>query len=88
MIRPVSYKFKDAYYKESDETKTMEGKKYSYGVIAQEIIKIIPDSVITLSNGNMALDPLSVIGFLLATNKDMLERIDSQDELMKSLMEK
>lgn len=26
MIRPVSYKFKDAYYKESDETKTMEGK--------------------------------------------------------------
>ncbi|BEO62736.1 hypothetical protein SMQE30_31590 [Serratia marcescens] len=88
MIRPVSYKFKDTYYKENGETKTMEGKKYSYGVIAQEIIKIIPDAVITLSNGNMSLDPLAVIGFLLATNKEMLERIERQEELIKSLMEK
>lgn len=88
MIRPVSYKFKDTYYKENGETKTMDGKKYSYGVIAQEIIKIIPDAVITLSNGNMSLDPLSVIGFLLAANKEMLERIDSQDDIIKSLMEK
>lgn len=88
MIRPVSYKFKDTYYKENGETKMMEGKRYSYGVIAQEIIKIIPDAVITLSNGNMSLDPLAVIGFLLATNKEMLERIDRQDELIKSLMEK
>ncbi|HEJ7174529.1 TPA: tail fiber domain-containing protein [Serratia marcescens] len=85
MIRPVSYKFKDTHYKENGETKTMEGKRYSYGVIAQEIIKIIPDAVITLSNGNMSLDPLSVIGFLLATNKDMLERIDRQDEIILSL---
>ena len=88
MIRPVSYKFKDTHYKENGETKTMEGKKYSYGVIAQEIIKIIPDAVITLSNGNMSLDPLAVIGFLLATNKEMLERIERQEELIKSLMEK
>lgn len=88
MIRPVSYKFKDTYYKENGETKMMKGKRYSYGVIAQEIIKIIPDAVITLSNGNMSLDPLAVIGFLLATNKEMLERIDRQDELIKSLMEK
>ncbi|HGE8481929.1 tail fiber domain-containing protein [Serratia marcescens] len=88
MIRPVSYKFKDTHYKENGETKTMEGKRYSYGVIAQEIIKIIPDAVITLSNGNMSLDPLSVIGFLLAANKEMLERIDSQDDIIKSLMEK
>lgn len=88
MIRPVSYKFKDTHYKENGETKTMEGKKYSYGVIAQEIIKIIPDAVITLSNGNMSLDPLAVIGFLLATNKEILERIDSQDDIIKSLMEK
>ncbi|MEG9670943.1 tail fiber domain-containing protein [Serratia bockelmannii] len=88
MIRPVSYKFKDTHYKENGETKTMEGKGYSYGVIAQEIIKIIPDAVITLSNGNMSLDPLSVIGFLLAANKEMLERIDSQDDIIKSLMEK
>ncbi len=88
MIRPVSYKFKDTYYKENGETKTMEGKEYSYGVIAQEIIKIIPDAVITLSNGNMSLDPLAVIGFLLAANKEMLDRIDRQDELIKLLMEK
>ncbi|CAI1647371.1 Uncharacterised protein [Serratia grimesii] len=88
MIRPVSYKFKDTYYKEDGETKVMEGKTYSYGVIAQEIIKIIPDAVNTLSNGNMSLDPLAVIGFLLAVNKEMLERIDRQDELIKSIMEK
>ncbi len=87
-IRPVSYKFKDTHYEEGGETKTMSGKQYSYGVIAQEIIKVIPDSVITMTNGNMSLDPLSLIGFLLAANKEMLERIDRQDELIELLTEK
>ncbi|MFI7974046.1 tail fiber domain-containing protein [Serratia marcescens] len=87
MIRPVSYKFKDTYYEEDGEVKIMEGKSYSYGVIAQEIIKIIPDAVNTLSNGKMSLDPLAVIGFLLAVNKEILSRVDRQDELIKSLME-
>ncbi|MGQ5795932.1 tail fiber domain-containing protein [Serratia sp. IR-2025] len=88
MIRPVSYKFKDTHYEDNGETKAMEGKAYSYGVIAQEIIKIFPDAVNTLSNGKMSLDPLAVIGFLLAASKEMLERIDRQDELIKTLMEK
>ncbi|MDQ7099352.1 tail fiber domain-containing protein [Serratia sp. MF2] len=88
MTRPVSYKFKDTHYEENGETKIMVGKNYSYGVIAQEIIKIIPDAVNTLSNGKMSLDPLAVIGFLLAASKEMLERIDRQDELIKSIMEK
>lgn len=88
LIRPVSYKFKDTSYKENGEAKVTEGKEYSYGVIAQEIIKIIPDSVNTLSNGNMALDPLSVIGFLLAVNKEMLEQIDQLKDDVKNLKDK
>ncbi|BEM76411.1 hypothetical protein SME38J_05140 [Serratia marcescens] len=87
-IRPVSYKFKDTYYKENGENKIKPGKSYSYGVIAQDIVKIIPDAVITMSNGNMSLDPLSVIGFLLAVNKVMLERVERQDELINAIRER
>ncbi|OJH84366.1 tail fiber domain-containing protein [Serratia marcescens] len=79
-IRPVSYKFKD--------TEFIKGANHQFGIVAQEFEKILPEAVITLSNGNKALDPLEILGLLLASNKDMLERIDRQDELIKELMEK
>lgn len=79
-VRPVSYKFKD--------TELIKGASHQFGVIAQELEAILPTAVITLSNGNKALDPLELFGLLLTSNKEMLERIERQDELIKSLMEK
>lgn len=79
-VRPVSYKFKD--------TELIKGASHQFGVIAQELEAVLPTAVITLSNGNKALDPLELFGLLLTSNKEMLERIDRQGELIKSLMEK
>lgn len=83
-IRPVSYKFKDTIY---DGEKTI-GATHDFGVIAQEIEKILPNGVTTLSDGKKALNPLELFGLLLTANKEMLERIDRQDELIKLLMGK
>ncbi|HID8399800.1 TPA: tail fiber domain-containing protein [Serratia marcescens] len=83
-IRPVSYKFKDTIY---DGEKTV-GATHDFGVIAQEIEKILPNGVTTLSDGKKSLNPLELFGLLLTANKEMLERIDRQDELIKLLMEK
>lgn len=83
-IRPVSYKFKDTIY---DGEKTI-GATHDFGVIAQEIEKILPNGVTTLSDGKKSLNPLELFGLLLTANKEMLERIDRQDELIKLLMEK
>lgn len=83
-IRPVSYKFKDTIY---DGEKTV-GATHDFGVIAQEIEKLLPNGVTTLSDGKKSLNPLELFGLLLTANKEMLERIDRQDELIKLLMEK
>ncbi|EJD6708332.1 tail fiber domain-containing protein [Serratia marcescens] len=83
-IRPVSYKFKDTIY---DGEKTI-GATHDFGVIAQEIEKILPNGVTTLSDGKKSLNPLELFGLLLTANKEMLERIDRQDELIKLLMGK
>ncbi|BEM49116.1 hypothetical protein SME17J_26100 [Serratia marcescens] len=83
-IRPVSYKFKDTIY---DGEKTI-GAAHDFGVIAQEIEKILPNGVTTLSDGKKSLNPLELFGLLLTASKEMLERIDRQDELIKLLMEK
>lgn len=83
-IRPVSYKFKDTIY---DGEKTV-GASHDFGVIAQEMEKILPNGVTTLSDGKKSLNPLELFGLLLTANKEMLERIDRQDELIKLLMEK
>ncbi|HGH4793301.1 TPA: tail fiber domain-containing protein [Serratia marcescens] len=80
-IRPVSYKFKDTIY---DGEKTV-GATHDFGVIAQEIEKILPNGVTTLSDGKKSLNPLELFGLLLTANKEMLERIDRQDELIKLL---
>ncbi|ENI1055693.1 tail fiber domain-containing protein [Serratia marcescens] len=83
-IRPVSYKFKDTTY---DGGVTI-GATHDFGVIAQEVEKILPHGVTTLSDGKKSLNPLELFGLLLTANKEMLERIDRQDELIKLLMEK
>jgi len=80
LIEPVSYKFKDTYWTDQDGIKhTMQGKSYSYGVIAQNIIDVIPDCVNVMDDdrGSMSLDPLAMIGFLLAATKDLAAEVES-----------
>ncbi|WP_241168188.1 tail fiber domain-containing protein, partial [Serratia marcescens] len=80
LINPVSYKFKDTYWTDMNDVQhTMTGKSYSYGVIAQEIIDVIPDAVNIMEDerGSMSLDPLAMIGFLLSVTKDLSAQIDA-----------
>lgn len=96
-IRPVSYKFKDYNYSydeqdpETNETVskigTVVGGSHQYGVIAQEIEEIYPESVITNSDGKKSLDPLEMIGFLLTTCHEQQKMIRELQDDVKSLKE-
>ncbi|MBH2758668.1 tail fiber domain-containing protein [Serratia ureilytica] len=91
LINPVSYKFKDTYWTDMNDVQhTMTGKSYSYGVIAQEIIDVIPDAVNVMEDerGSMSLDPLAMIGFLLSVTKDLSAQIDSMKTSIEELMNK
>ncbi|WP_407251892.1 tail fiber domain-containing protein [Klebsiella oxytoca] len=57
-LKPVSYKFLD--------TARSAGKRYSFGGSAQEVEKVLPELVNTLSDGHKARDHLAVLGLLLA----------------------
>lgn len=48
--------------------------------IAQEVEKVLPELVNTLSDGHTALDPLEVLGLLLAANKELLARVETLEE--------
>lgn len=91
LINPVSYKFKDTYWTDMNNVQhTMTGKSYSYGVIAQEIIDVIPDAVNVMEDerGSMSLDPLAMIGFLLSVTKDLSAQIDALKTSIEELMNK
>lgn len=91
LINPVSYKFKDTYWTDMNDVQhTMTGKSYSYGVIAQEIIDVIPDAVNVMEDerGSMSLDPLAMIGFLLSVTKDLSAQIDAMKTSIEELMNK
>ncbi|MFK3694370.1 tail fiber domain-containing protein [Serratia bockelmannii] len=91
LINPVSYKFKDTYWTDMNDVQhTMTGKSYSYGVIAQEIIDVIPDAVNIMEDerGSMSLDPLAMIGFLLSVTKDLSAQIDAMKTSIEELMNK
>lgn len=83
-IRPVSYKFKDTEFV-NDEGVTLytKGKTHEYGVIAQDIRKVLPASVNVLPDGHLAMDPLEMIGFLVACVKDLREDIKTLQEQLK-----
>ncbi|MDS0826506.1 tail fiber domain-containing protein [Serratia marcescens] len=91
LINPVSYKFKDTHWTDMNDVQhTMMGKSYSYGVIAQEIIDVIPDAVNVMEDerGSMSLDPLAMIGFLLSVTKDLSAQIDAMKTSIEELMNK
>lgn len=91
LINPVSYKFKDTHWTDMNDVQhAMTGKSYSYGVIAQEIIDVIPDAVNVMDDerGSMSLDPLAMIGFLLSVTKDLSAQIDAMKTSIEELMNK
>lgn len=86
-IRPVAYKFKDINFTYqspdpvSGEMFNAEGKQagssHKYGVIAQEFEELLPEGVITNSDGKKSLDPLEQIGLLLTVCHAQQKIIDS-----------
>lgn len=71
-LRPVSYKFKNTEYS--------VGKTYSFGILAQEAEKVIPDLIQTMSDDTKSIDPLAAIGLLLAHNKELEARVSALEE--------
>lgn len=94
-IRPVAYKFKDITFTYqspdpvSGEMFNAEGKQtgssHKYGVIAQEFEELLPEGVITNSDGKKSLDPLEQIGFLLTVCHAQQKMIDDQSEIIKAM---
>ncbi|EHQ9605815.1 tail fiber domain-containing protein [Salmonella enterica] len=80
MVRPVSFSFKA-----NSLTENHPELPRSYGVIAQELEKVVPDAVITLSDGMKELDLSVVSGFLLATVKDLIAKTEAQDAQIAKL---
>ncbi|MBV4366307.1 tail fiber domain-containing protein [Erwinia phyllosphaerae] len=68
LIRPVSFKFID--------TENIIGSTHEFGVIAQELEKILPSGVITLSNKSKTLNPGELIGLLLTAVKGLILRVE------------
>ena len=64
-IRPVEFEWKDSGLK-------------SYGVIAQEIEKIIPDLVQTGTNKSVNYD--GIIAFLIKAVQELSEKVDKNNE--------
>lgn len=58
------------------------GAKHDFGVIAQEIEKILPNGVVTMSNGKKSLNPLEILGLLLTAQKELLNRLDNLEAML------
>lgn len=79
-VRPVSFAFKaNALLDNQPELPR------SYGLIAQEIEALIPDAVITLSDGMKELEPSVMNGFLFATVKDLVSEVKDLREKIVQL---
>jgi hypothetical protein len=74
-LRGVSFERKDS------------GKK-DYGVIAQEIEKVIPEIVHTDSDGYKSVSYNSIIGFLIEGLKNQNDKINNLENLVNKLIEK
>lgn len=94
-IRPVAYKFKDKIftYQSPDpitgEMFIAEGKQvgssHKYGIIAQEFEELLPEGVITNSDGKKSLDPLEQLGLLLTVCHSQQKLIDDHSEIIKAM---
>lgn len=93
-LRPVSYKFKDiAYtYQEAqsdgsyiEREGVREGAVHKFGVIAQELEKLLPTAIITASDGKKSLDTLECLGLLLTLAHSQQREISEQAERLSAL---
>lgn len=80
MVRPISFSFKANSLSENHPELPR-----SYGVIAQELEKVVPDAVITLSDGMKELDLTVISGFMMATIKDLMGMVKKQGEQIAKL---
>ena len=49
----------------------------AYGVIAQELQEVVPQLVDTNENGDLTVQYLGLIAFLIESNKQLLDRVDA-----------
>ncbi|HGX3708903.1 TPA: tail fiber domain-containing protein [Escherichia coli] len=80
MVRPVSFSFKANVLSQMHPELPR-----SYGVIAQELEQIVPDAVMTLSDGMKELDLTVISGFMLATIKDLMAQLKAQSDRIAKL---
>jgi len=85
-IRPVCFRFKDYIAKENVQDETGQyyqreinviGKFHRFGVIAQEVEKILPEAVITNKDeaGYKSIDTMEMLGLLITTAHAQLKLI-------------
>lgn len=63
-LRGVSFNWKDS-------------GEAAYGVIAQELQEVVPQLVDTNENGDLTVQYLGLIAFLIESNKQLLDRVDA-----------
>ena len=56
---------------------------HDYGVIAQEIEKVMPELVTTRDNGFMAVKYEKLVALLIQTNKELLARVEALEAKIK-----
>jgi hypothetical protein len=62
-----------------------ENEGRDIGVIAQEIEKVLPELVTTRDNGYKAVKYEKLVALLLQTNKELLERVESLENKLKTI---
>lgn len=73
---PVSYKYKNTEYTNNRGVKVVnEGKRSRAGFITQDLIRIWPEVVDTMSDGTQSPDPHQIIGGLMLLVKNMDARL-------------
>ena len=56
---------------------TKDSGETAFGVIAQELQQVVPQLVDTNENGDLTVQYLGLIAFLIESNKQLLDRVDA-----------
>lgn len=57
--------------------------KPAYGVVAQEVEKVLPDLVVDNENGIKSVKYLGLIGFLIESNKQLIQRMETLEKKLR-----
>lgn len=69
-LRGVSFKWKN-------------NDKPAYGVVAQEVEKVLPELVVDNKDGVKSVKYLGLIGFLIESNKQLMQRIETLEDKLR-----